>query len=805
MEVSEYLKYRKDLLDDSRDEEGFTSEPSFLNKVLPSMLEAKLIDSDECNESYYKFDSEKLKINGYLVNESGERLQLFILNEDSINITQSENDLKISQKNYYENQFSRALRFLNKAIKRHFDDEIQDSSPVKALVSQISSSLGIDQFDVIEIFLISATATVMTRGEVSQPKRFEFDDDKINISFAKNDKQVSKEILIIKRLIDLNFLYSVLISQGNREPLTIDFKNNFTERIELIKAADEDNFESYLCVLPAKVLADLYRRHSSRLLEKNVRSFLQFRGVNQGIRETIRLTPEKFIAYNNGITITSTGKELEKKNGKLYLKTLTDFQIVNGGQTTASIYFTNKDGFNIDKVKVMAKINVAKNVSEENLDDLISKISQYSNSQSKVSNVDLRSRNPQLTRLKTLSESIITPSGRKWFFEKSKGDFNTKLRIAGKGKLRIEKEFPKQVRFSKEELGKYFTAWGDQPYIVKKGGEKVFRHFIEQLGGDSDKKAVTIDRNFFETLIAKIILFRELEKLYGQGKNSIGQIRSAVIPYSISVLYKHLDGSRGDNIFDLNKIWNSEGLDNDLSEYMNSLMILMNDLIKKYSKSDDLGEYSKKKELWDDISASKEISEFLQSKNSLQIFTKYATSRKELEKKLKTNSKSKEVDFKPLKDNINIHCKTIEFYITFEKLLYDSLTDNEINKMSAIKSAIQQRHNLTPDLISFEENLIHKTRISQPEIFDQIPYETDKVLEETFNYIVKKYNRAIDKSENIIAVFEKTGIMAKNKGIKYDSVFSTIGKTLNDGFSPTTKEIYLASLYVATLSNGTDL
>jgi len=803
MEISEYLKYRKDLLDESKDEEGFTSEPSFINLVLTSMLEAKLIDSEECNESYYKYDSEKLKVNGYLVNESGERLQLFILNEDSINITQTDDDLKISQKSYYDSQFTRATKFLNKAIKRHFDDEIQDSSPVKALVSQISSSHGIDQFDVIEIFLISATATVSTRGNISQPKRFEFDDDTLKISFAKNNDQLQKEILIIKRLIDLNFLYSVLISQGNREPLTIDFKNNFAEKIEVIKAADEDNFESYLCVLPAKVLSDLYKKYSSRLLEKNVRSFLQFRGVNQGIRETIRLNPEKFIAYNNGITITSTGKETEELNGKIYLKSLTDFQIVNGGQTTASIYFTNKDGFNIDKVKVMAKINVAKNVSEENLDDLISKISQYSNSQSKVSNVDLRSRNPQLTKLKTLSESIITPTGRKWFFEKSKGDFNTKLRIAGSAKSRIEKEFPKQNRFSKEELGKYFTAWGDQPYIVKKGGEKVFRHFIEELGGEgNDKKAVEINRNFFETLVAKIILFRDLEKIYGQGKNSMGQIRSAVIPYSISILYKYFDGSKGDKAFDLYKIWNSEGLSNDLSQYMTNLMQLTNELIKKYSQSDDLGEYSKKRELWDDISTSKEIAEFLNTEDSKSIFEKYSTSKKELEKKLKPNSKNKEVDFKLLKDNINIHCKTSEFYKKINSLLWENLTDNERNKISNIIALIQQKDNLTSDLISFEESLIQKIRIDQPEIFDKINYEENKLLEDTFNYIVKKYNSSISKSENIITSFERIGAIAKQKGTKYDSVFSEIGKTLNDGFSPTTKQIYYATYFVATINNS---
>ncbi|WP_084625895.1 AIPR family protein [Flavobacterium soli] len=800
MEVSEFLKYRKDLLDESKDEDGFTSEPSFINLILPSMLEAKLIDSEECNESYYKYDSEKLKINGYLVNESGERLQLFILNEDSINITQTDDDLKISQKNYYETQFNRATKFLNKAIKRHFDDEIQDSSPVKALVSQISSSQGIDQFDVIEIFLISATATVSTRGDVSQPKRFEFDDDTLKISYTKKNEKVQKEMLIIKRLIDLNFLYNVLISQGNREPLTIDFKSSFDDKIEVIKAADEENFESYLCVLPAKVLSDLYKKHSSRLLEKNVRSFLQFRGVNQGIRETIRLNPEKFIAYNNGITITSTGKETEEINGKIYLKSLTDFQIVNGGQTTASIYFTNKDGFNIDKVKVMAKINVAKNVSEENLDDLISKISQYSNSQSKVSNVDLRSRNPQLTKLKTLSESIITPTGRKWFFEKSKGDFNTKLRIAGSAKSRIEKEFPKQSRFSKEELGKYFTAWGDQPYVVKKGGEKVFRHFIEELGGDgNEKRAVDINRNFFETLIAKIILFRELEKIYGQGKNSMGQIRSAVIPYSISILYKYFDGGKGDKVFDLYKIWNSEGLGTDLTQYMTNLMRLTNELIKKYSQSDDLGEYSKKKELWDDISLSKEILGFLGTDDSKLIFEKYSISKKEVEKNLKTKAKSENVNFKQLKDCINIHSKTPEFYKKINSIYWDELTDHEKNKLSNISATIQQKDDLTPELILFEESLMHRIRINNPEIFDQISFTPNVLIENTLNYIIRKYNNCIDKSEDIIVAFEKIGDVAKSKEIKYNSVFIEIGKLLNSGNAPTTKQIYYASYYVSIL------
>jgi len=625
MKIQEFLNYRKELLDSSKDEEGFVQQTQLLSQILPLMVDAKLLDSEDWNDSYYLNPAENYKVNGYTVNESSERLQLFIVDETSIDLTASEKDLQISTKSYYDNQFKRVTRFLNKAIKGYLNDEVQDADPIRPLLSQLSSATGAEQFDVIEIFLVSASATTETRGTLPQPKRIEFEDENISVSFTRNRERVKKDLLIIKKLVDLNFLFDVLISQGNREALTIDFENLFNYKIEVIKAAEEENFESYLCVLPAHILSDLYKRYSSRLLEKNVRSFLQFKGANKGIRETIRISPEKFIAFNNGITITSTSKDLETKNGKLFIKSLTDFQIVNGGQTTASIYFTQKDGFPIDKVKVMAKINVALDVNEEGLDSLISDISKFSNSQTKVSNVDLSSRSPQLNKLKALSDSIVTPSGRKWFFEKSRGEFNTKLRIAGSNRARIEKEYPKNYRFTKEQLGKYFTSWGEQPYVVKKGGEKVFRYFLEEIAGElRGKKTINVNRDFYEELISKIILFTQLEKIYGQGKHSMGQIRSAVVPYAISVIYIYTDGAKTGKQFDLSKIWKKEKLEDDLVTFFTELMELMNGLIKKYSESDDYGEYAKNKKLWEDISASKEIEKFMTSKIAQQILSKYS-------------------------------------------------------------------------------------------------------------------------------------------------------------------------------------
>src|SRR5690606_19783666 len=187
------------------------------------------------NNSYLKSTVDKLKINAYCVNESGERLQLFIIDENSIDLSALNDDLMVSTKAAYESQFKRCTSFVNNAIKRHLNDEIQDSSPVRPLVSIISSSEGIQQFDVVEIFLITLTTTVSLRGATPQPSRIEFDDEEISVSYLKDRDRHKKNLLIKKRIIDLNFLYNVVISQGNREALIVDFKKMFGEPLYAIK------------------------------------------------------------------------------------------------------------------------------------------------------------------------------------------------------------------------------------------------------------------------------------------------------------------------------------------------------------------------------------------------------------------------------------------------------------------------------------------------------------------------------------------------------------------------------------------
>lgn len=792
MELEEFLRYRDDLLDQSKDDEGFIQENLILSQVLPSMLDAKLVDSEDFTNSYFKLSTDKLKVNAYSINESGERLQLFIINEESINLAASTESLMISTKSTYESQFKRCTNFHNKAIKGHLNDEIQDSSPVRPLLSSISSSEGAQQFDVVEIFLVTLTATVSLRGSTPQPNRIEFDDEEIVVSYSKNRERHKKDLLIKKRIIDLNFLYNVIISQGSREALTVNFEKTFGEPLSSIMAADEDHFESYLCVLPASIISILYKEYSTRLLEKNVRSFLQFRGVNKGIRETIRKEPEKFVAYNNGLTITATDGDIVLESGQYKIKSLTDFQIVNGGQTTATIYFTQKDGFDISKVKVMAKINVAKEATDDELEELISNISTYSNAQSRVSKVDLRSRNPQLVRIKSLSESIMTPSGKKWFFERAKGEFNTKLRIAGSNKKRLAKEYPTERRFSKELMAKYYSAWGNQPHLVKKGGEKIFRHFIEKLTGEGDfKKPISVNRIFYEELISKIILFRRLEKIYGAGKNSIGQIRSAVVPYTLSILYSITDGDKKAPSFDLLKIWLNESLESDLEAYLTELLNLVNELIKKYSESDDYGEYSKKEELWLKIKTCPEIKEIANSDKTSKIIRRYGIDKQVLAKRKSDSVVSEEVSFKELADNVLIHSNGIKYYERIKS--YTSILEgSQERKLKELLQAIVNKVDLKQSSIQFEKDLTNKLRIEYPNFFDSVKRE-DNQLHRTYEYILKQYNLCVNERLDIQEEFQNLEKDWQSKGVKYTSVFNQISKGLLKGEAPSIKQLYYAA------------
>lgn len=795
MDTKEYFSYRKELLENSvyPDGEGY-ADSLFLDNILSDLLETKLIDSEDINNCFHNsvLDGSQLKIDAYCINETGERLQLFLINEKATSLAAKEDDLVLTTQAVYEEMFNKTNNFIKKSINRHLD--LQDSDPAYFIVEQLKSSEFINQIEVIEIFLISPTLTVTKReNQITGLKRLNFKDKELKATYVLGKNREEKQILIRHTLIDLNFLYNVSLSKGNEYALEIDVEDVFDSKIEVLKATETEDFESYLCVFPASGIASLYRKYSTRLLEKNVRSFLQFRGVNAGMRKTIRETPEKFIAYNNGLTITATNSQIESIDGKLFLKSLTDFQIVNGGQTTASIFFSNKDKLDISEINLMAKINVAKNLNDEDLNALISNISLYSNSQSKVSRVDLRSRDPKMDRIKQLSDTVLTPNGSKWFFEKSKGEFATRKRLNG---VKIERDYPRKIRLSKTDIGKYHTAWGDQPWLVKKGGEKVFRTFMENLNGEGVRKSeIEIDRSFYEELIAKAILFRGMEDIHGVRNNAIGQLRSAVVPYSISVLYNMFGGTeKRDAKFNLEKLWKDQEIDEDLKVFLTSLMKKMYHLIDRHKFSTDVSENTKKKELWEAIKKSDELKEFTKSNNALSILKKYTFT------KSKTK-KSKEVDFSQLNEVVNLYSKTKAYYSKLENALIMYNVNSEVQLQysqrlfSLYVTELFTYKKLSEQGVKFFNDLFSNIRLNANSIFDQIDIEPDLSIPSALNKIMTIYGNAISDNKNIATVFQGHEQLARNKGLKYTSSITEIGKALLNGESPEFKHVSLASSY----------
>lgn len=787
MNIDELLKFRKELLEGATDEDGFISQSSVLESVLPSLVETKLVESEVINMVP---PSSVYSIVGFWENESGERLQIFLVDADSVSVNIQDERIIHSRKEHHSLLFKVGLDFIKKSIKRHMDKEIQDSDPLAVLYHKLGSSVYVDQIDVIEVILLSTSISVESRGKEMAAKRFYFDDEELNVSFSKNREILTKELLVQYKLVDIGYLYQVFVSQGNADPLKVSFEETFGSEIEVLKAADEENFESYLCVLPASGLANLYRKESSRLLEKNVRSFLNFKvEANKEMRNTIRNSPGKFIAYNNGLTITGSAGEVVSDSGKLYIKSISDFQIVNGGQTTAGIYFSSKDGLDISKINLMAKINIAKEVSEAELNELISNISRFSNTQSKVSKVDLKTSNNELKTIKTLSRSVIAPNQNKWYFDLAKGEFATLVKLRG-NKNKLEKEYPKQRRFSKEELGKYFTAWGVNPFLVKLGGVKVFRYFIEEISGDGDKKkAQVIDRDFYEKLIARVILFRELEVLHGAGKNSIGQLRSAVIPYSMSAVYLFMNADKNKPDFNLELLWKIQELDEFMRSFFKDLMLLMNQLIKDYAQSDDYGTYSKKEQLWKDIAKSQELKKIFESSNAKKFIEKYGIPKSKSKKKQIDN----EVDFTIISKTVDIASKGSIYYKEILKGMNNSISDHDESKILRVLQLVKTRKDIGENGVLIIENFIERVRTTRPDLLSEIDHDTNEALINALNSIVNQYSSAKSKNQSVEGEFQKTYDLATAKGFKYSSVFYTIGKKLSVCNELSLSEVYQAA------------
>ena len=174
-------------------------------------------------------------------------------------------------------------------------------------------------------------------------------------------------------------IYNTKLPSFRKDPVEIDVRDYGLDGIQCIKAEiGSDGYSAYLAIVPGQFLSEIYKKYGPALLESNVRSFLNVRGaVNKGIRGTILNERNNFFTYNNGISTIASEIETSQIPGKgLCITKFTDFQIINGGQTTASLASASiKDNAPLDKIFVQMKLTI---LSEEN-PEFVSNISRYAN------------------------------------------------------------------------------------------------------------------------------------------------------------------------------------------------------------------------------------------------------------------------------------------------------------------------------------------------------------------------------------------------------------------------------------------
>lgn len=331
---------------------------------------------------------------------------------------------------------------------------------------------------------------------------------------------------------DRNRILAAATPQTGDEAMHIDLTKWLPDGLQCLVAADGgSSTQSYLAVLPGRLLADVFEEYGSQLLESNVRTYLSARGaVNRGIQQTLAHKPEMFLAFNNGLTTTATNVDLVTLRKGTFIRSIENWQIVNGGQTTASlVHFLRGDSKrSVDDVFVQMKLVT---VSSENAAEVVADVSKYANSQNRVSGADLFSNHEFHVLMEQTSRRLRAPAreGEQyqtgWYYERSRGQWeNDKVaRGSAAEQKKFELEYPKSQRLVKTDWAKYAFSWGQRPHTVSKGAQTNFIEYAHQVVAAWEKDANQFGDAYFKNNVAKAILFNDLHKAvresawYGKG------------------------------------------------------------------------------------------------------------------------------------------------------------------------------------------------------------------------------------------------------------------------------------------------
>ena len=526
----------------------------------------------------------------------GAKIDAYTFDDDIETVTLVSSIWKGNNENVTNSELDAAI----KRVRKFFSLAIEGKLPGDRI------DVGNPAFDVANTIwevrkeLTTVRIIIVTNGE-TKPREGQVD--------FQNDKSLQVSIWDGPRLLGI-------LQNTARVGITINF-DEYGGPIKCVKQNNgADIYSTYLAFVPGQILADLYSTHKTRLLEKNVRVFLSQRGgVNKGIRNTIINEPEMFCAYNNGITVYAESIVCsEQEKGIIDLSVVEDFQIVNGGQTTASLYHTmKKDRAELENISVQMKLMVIHDdqSSEGRLSDvLVPKISQFSNTQNKIQMSDLRANDKPHPELFAISKKAIAadPTGGTktsyWFYEKSRGAWNETRNLETNTQSQrkaFDAKYPRKQRFDKGLFSKIWYSHLGKPHIVSLGPQKCFARFHTDFLSKLADEGKTEWPVFFNKTIGILLLWKNVEKEIKRRirENMYQSFAQNITAYTLA-LFSHQTQQK----IDMVKLWESQRIPEDIMTYLMELADIAHDHITDLPSNFSLvSEYSKRESCWKSLTS----------------------------------------------------------------------------------------------------------------------------------------------------------------------------------------------------------
>lgn len=522
-----------------------------------------------------------MRVDGYAYSEEEATLDLFQVDFNGGTEVQS------LTKTILDTCLKRAETFFERAVNGDLSHEVDVGSGIWSLARQLAQ---------IGPSIVRIRLNILSDGKLSAA-----------VKTLPTKKAGDREWAV--RVWDLVAIGRML-STGDPEPIVIDLIDMFGRGLPCLPAnTGGSELDSYLTVIPGDWLAAIYDLYGGRLLEQNVRTFLQAtKGVNKGIRKTILEEPQMFFAYNNGISATAAEADFETVGEQVLLTRLDNLQIVNGGQTTASIFNVMKrdKAENLEKVRVQMKLSVVKS---DLVDTIVPKISLYANSQNKVSDADFFSNHPFHRRIENFSRNVWAPAAEgsqqmtHWFYERARGQYaNASAYLTPAKKKEFEVQNPRKQLIQKTDMAKTLMTIMCMPYVVSQGAQKNFKYFADNVTGQWGEEGLTFGEDWFKDIIGATIVFRTLERLVQQADWYAQGYRANTVTYSIALLIYALRRNKQD--IDFRKVWNRQAtsttLNHALLQVARQVQTRIIQAAEAY-KVVNVTEWCKREKCWDDL------------------------------------------------------------------------------------------------------------------------------------------------------------------------------------------------------------